>query len=414
MTNQNFLADYVSYSSGNEAHPNYHLWGGLMALAAIMSRRVWLDFEHFTLKPNIYAVLLGPPGSKKNTAIDLCTGFLHKVNGADPNLIPFAADCGSKEKLVKELAASQRKFTTKDGVEHTHAPLNIFATELSQFLGTQTAAHMLDFMTTVYSQDRYVRSTILHDREVILGPCVNMLAATVPEWITNYLKADVITGGFSRRVVFIYETEEGEPIPFPTITDEQRAAYDRMLVRASCLLGVSGAFTWSPEARAFFIEWYTHHQKTLPKDPNLQFYYRTRWTQIMKVAMFVSLSCSDSLMLTKDDILTAIAIMEKTERNLSKVFVGMGRNELSALSNKVVEILTANQGPMLEKQVKSILFTHAGGREQWEILEHLVESEKVFRVKAEKDGIEKVYLFLPEHLEQAKMDGRRINDERKK
>lgn len=402
----NFLSDYLEYSSGNEASPNFHLWSCLSALSAIMSRRVWLDFKHFVLTPNLYVVLLGPPGSKKNTAIDLCTGLLHVLNGKDANRIPFAADSGSKEKLVKELAASTRKFKLPNGEERVHSPLNIFVTELSQFLGTKTAAHMLDFLTTVYSQSRYVSATVLHGREIIEGPCVTLLGATVPDWITAYLKTDVITGGFSRRVNFVYEVVDGEPIPFPTITDEQRLAYTRLVERGHRLLEISGEMQWSDPARAFYDKWYRTHQKNLPQDPNLQFYYKTKFVQMLKVAMLLNLAKHDELVLQEESIHTSLAILSKAEANLPKVFQGMGRNELSSVSNKVIELLHAHQGPLPEKRVRSLLWKDANGQEMFNILQHLVQSEKLYLFEAEENGVKRTWLALPEHVEELKKKGR--------
>jgi hypothetical protein len=210
--------------------------------------------------------------------------------------------------------------------------------------------------------------------------------------------------------VFVYEMTDGEPVPFPELTEAQKNAYARMLDRGREILTLGGQFQWDPEAKEFFRGWYIHNQKHLPGDPNTRFYHKTKWVQMLKVATLLSVSCENTLVLRKLHLDAALAIFEKTEVNLNRVFQGIGRNELSAVSNKVVEILAANSGPMLEKQLKTVLFAHAGGREQYEILEHLVAAEKVFLADQEINGANDVkitrrWVMLPEHVEQAKEKG---------
>jgi hypothetical protein len=407
---QNFMRDYLLYSSGNEANPNYHLWSGLVTLATVISRRVWLDFGYFKISPNLYVVLLGPPGNKKTTAMRVAKTFLHQLCKKDPNLIPFSAQCQSKENLVKELFTYKRKFTygpngEADTLEYT--PLSIFVTELSQFLGTSTAGHMLDFLTTIWDGDPYDRSTNLHGKEFIPNPFVCMLGCTTPNWITGYLKTDVITGGFSRRAIFVYEIRDGEPVPFPRLTEEQLAAYQRMIDRGTALLSVGGEIKWDPSAKERWEQWYVHNQRNLPRDENLQFYFRTKWVQILKVAMLMSLSRSNQLVLQWDSVEAAMAVLDKMEQNLPKVFQGIGRNELSAISAQVIELLYQAQGPVRRKQVESTLWANADQREIYNIIQHLLASEKLFEVSETlPNGVKRAWLCLPEHIEKLKAEGK--------
>lgn len=404
----NFMGDYLLYASGNEANPNYHLWSGLVAMSSIVSRRVWLDFGYFKISPNLYVVLLGPPGNKKTTAMRLAKSLLHQLSKKEPNLIPFSAQCQSKENLVKELATYIRKFqygaSPDDILEYT--PLSIFVTELSQFLGTSTAGHMLDFLTTIWDGDPYDRSTNLHGKEFIPNPFVSMLGCTTPNWITGYLKTDVITGGFSRRAIFVYEVRDGDPIPFPKLSEEQVAAYKRLEERGTELLGVGGEMKWSDESHEYWDKWYRHHQRNLPKDENLQFYFRTKWVQILKVAILLNLSKTDELILQKESILAAMAVLDKAEVNLPKVFQGIGRNELSQVAGQVIELLYANGKPVRRKEVERILWANADQRESFSILKHLTDSGKVLVLQEERNGVIREWLCLPEHIDQLKDDPR--------
>ncbi len=95
-TPPNFLANYLTFTRGNEAHELYHLWSGLVALSSIVSYRIWVPMGYFQVRANLYVILDGPPGDRKTTAMQQCKNLLKEVGD-----IPFSADCQTKESLVR-------------------------------------------------------------------------------------------------------------------------------------------------------------------------------------------------------------------------------------------------------------------------------------------------------------------------
>ena len=247
----NFLTDYLDFNSGNEANRHYHFWCGISALASLVSRKVWLDFGYFRVYPAMYIVLLGQAGNKKTTAMDVAKDLLREVGG-----IPFSAECQSKENLVKFLCAQTQAFQPDPTQPaYTYTPLCIFVTELSQFIGIDPM-RMVDFLVTVYDRNWYDMSTQKHGMQAVPGPYINLLGCTVPEWITSYLKTDIITGGFSRRCIFVLEEGTNQRIPFPCITPDMRAAWARCVAYGHKLATVYGEFTWDAEAKEYYTSWY--------------------------------------------------------------------------------------------------------------------------------------------------------------
>src|SRR5580692_7400293 len=133
----NFLQSYRIFTSGNECHPTYHTFCSLLALSSIVSRRVWLSMDYFTIYPNLYVVLVGPPGNRKTSAMVSAKALLRELGN-----IPFSGECISKEKLVLDMVDEERVL---DGLPDSekenriYSPMTICVTELSEFLQISAA-----------------------------------------------------------------------------------------------------------------------------------------------------------------------------------------------------------------------------------------------------------------------------------
>lgn len=416
-----FLSDFRELGKGTEANPNYVIFSGLVALSAIVSRRVWLPMGHYDIFPNLYVVLVGPPGMRKTTAMDLAKGLIRELNkkkakvASDPLLgdltqsdYPISAECVSKEKLIQDMRATERKLTglaEKDKDNELYSPMTVMATELSEFLMVGGQG-MISFLTTIYDRSVYDYRTKNKGQEYVNGPYLNVIACTTPDWITMYLKDDIISGGFSRRALFIYETEEGPRIAIPKKTPEMLAAFKSMVDYADRVTQIKGPMVLTTDAEAFYVNWYENHR--IPADPNVAGYYRSKHVQMFKLAMLISLSESPQLIITLDHVKFAFDLLSLMEQRLSAVFAGMGRNELHAVAHKAVELLQTvppkkakidgvekDVKMMPEKVFKAEMWRNTGKLGVDEILQHLVETDKIQKLAIkDSNGLDRVYIVL--------------------
>lgn len=407
-----FLGNYRLYSSGNEAHPNYHAFSGLVALASIAAPRVWLDFGYFKIYPNLYVALLGPAGNRKTTAKDICEDLLRDIGD-----IPISAEKVTKEKLINDIAEQQRVFERlpeevtagltdeqKEAV-FRYAPMTLMPTELSNFLGADEKG-MIDALTTMYDRRfrQFDNRTKNRGSDVIYGPCINILTCTTPSWITQYLKADIISGGFSRRLLFVYERDKGKLVAFPRVTDEQLKARQEMIVYAQTLKNVIGPFYWG-ETQKVYQDWYESQPKN--QDDILSGYYETKAQQVLRIAMLLSLSENPNRVLLPHHWESALGMLNLIEENLASVYSGLGRNALSNVSQKVIDLLKTapeievptNKGSLMmcalpEKELRGFLWRQANGREMDEILNHLKSSGRIGTFNKQAGATTKAYICL--------------------
>lgn len=401
-----FLQNYRTFCSGNEANPTYHIFSGLSALSAITQRRIWIDQGYFKIFPNLYIVLVGPAGGRKTTAMDIAAGLIEKLG-----TVPFTTDCVTKEKLIMDIRAEERtvdgmpEIYKKDGM-HVVSPTALFLTELSDFLGPSSVG-MINFLTAVYDRSVYVYKTKNKGSEKLVGPYLTILACTTPEWITTYLRSDVISGGFSRRTLFVYEWEEGRRIPWPTVTPDMIIAYDAALSHCRRIQQLAGPMKWSDDAKKFYEEWYINLK--IPNDDTIRGYYKSKHIQLLKIAMLLSLAESTDMILRRSHLEFGLDLLKLAETNLVKVFQGMGRNELHAVANKALDYLRNTESReieldgrkqpckvMFEKQLKALLYKDAGGRDIDDIISHLVSTDKIRKATITQGGAVRTYIILNE------------------
>lgn len=393
-TIMSFLQDYKICTDKNEAPATWHLFSGLAALSTLVSGKVWLDMGLFCIRPNLYVVLTGPPGLKKTTAMIIAKNLLRQVGSA---VAPMTAECQTKEDLTQKMAGNSRICQLKPGqVPHQfspidsekskflYCPISAFVTELSQFVGTHTAAHMLDFLTTIYDEHEYTSSTKNKGEDKMPMPYFCLLGCTVPEWLTNKLKDDVISGGFSRRAIFVYETERRGRYAFPEVSQEMREAWDRVVIASKRIATIKGPYEWGTGAREFYENWY--NTLNPPADPLLSGWYNSVHIQMLKIAMLISASEWDGESqhyIEIPHIQMSIELLKIVESNIPKVFKGIGRNELYGISNKIVELLdSVPDKQMPERFVKRDLFREANIEELHKIITHLIAIKRIVRVSA--------------------------------
>lgn len=367
-----FLSNFRLFTSCSEVHPNHAIWAGLVTLSSLAGKRVSIDMGHFEVFTNLYVVFVAPPGHRKSTAMDFAGRFLEECKG-----IPVGVDCVTKEAIVGAMMSGTTSFVEEGKPPFVYTPLTILATELSEFIGASKDG-MINFLTTLFDKrGDYSYQTIKRGVEHITLPYLVLLGCTTPAWITARLRDDVISGGFSRRAIFVYETERARRIAFPTVTDEMRTAWDDALAYAEKIRKVRGKFTWEPAARDFFEQWYTN--LVVPRDPMLTGYYESKHVQLLKIAQLISLSDSTDLVLRLDHLQFGLGLLDMVEQNLSRVFEGVGRNELNGLAATMCDLVRSAGGGIPEKKVIGMMFSHGTEGEIRQVVDHLINTERLVR-----------------------------------
>ena len=379
-----FLSDYIHYTSGNECPKNWHFWSGFSCLACALQKRVYLRNGYFTITPQLYTCLVGPQGDKKTTAKNIAYDM---VVEALPTL-PIGAAMWTCQDIVKNMAADdyERVYTDEHGTQVSHRPLALFVNELKNFMGISPSM-MINFLTDIWDKKMFDAGTIKRGLEVIMNPCINILACETPEWIIQNLKLNIISGGFARRVMFILAEDEGKRIPFPEVLQDMALARKRCIEHLRKISTIVGGFQYEPDARDFYSKWY--RERVIPSDSPILGYLKSKPEFVLKLAMLIEMSeYSPRLIIRKDSIEEAMAHLELAEITMPKLFLASGRNELAQHQQALLEHIKKLNGKISTKEMNKFLENNMSRMEVLSTIEWLKETDRLI----ERDHI----LWLPE------------------
>lgn len=389
-----YIHDYLLFTSNTESPLDYHKWSCLSTLSVLAGRRFWFNLGPIRYYPNLYVVLVGHPGVKKSSALDRAKDVVREVK-----CCPIAAAQATKEFIAKTMSHEKflgKRFFTNDGLMEEYNQYAIFATELTQFIGVNPIG-MLDFLTTVYTEKVYDCDTKGQGSDLVVGPYITMLACLTPEMLKGFLKMNILTGGFARRTVFVYGTG-GQIIPIPGYTPEQIAAKERCVQWGKKIQFGSGEFIMSPDARDWYVAWYTHLHTNMTEiaKPTTEGWYRTKQEILFKISMLIALSeAQEGDKLVFEPAHFEIAenrFLKPMEVNLEKVFEGAGINPNAQAALQICRMLEAMDKPMSRKKLEALFFDQATDLSALrETLDHLVavgrlETRSVF-IESQLKGV---------------------------
>lgn len=342
-----FFDDYQEYTKALEVPEIFHVWCACSAIAAAAQRKVWLDMELFKISPNLYIVLVSPPGIGKGTSMNVVRDLLGYIQE-----IHVKSDSITKEKIFSTLEKVSKPApipgTTKTLI---HSSLTIFADEMSVFVkkGDQDFIGALNMMYNTMSVFRY--STKNMGENVIVNPYVNILCGTTPDWIAKNMQEDLLEGGFSARTIFVFSETNKHVNPRLYVTEEGKAGFKRIISRLEQISQRIGQFKMTDEGRKFYEDWYIKYYNNPPINPKMQGYITRKKVHLLKLAMIFSLAHRDDLLLQPEDFGLAMNLLQITEPTIEKALSYTGRNELNLHMRNVLSQINQAKKMNLEELI---------------------------------------------------------------
>jgi len=398
----NFIADFLDYNQGTECPKNYLRWAALSALSVAAGLRYSITQGRISIRPNMYLALVGEQGNRKSFAKDQARDLIEE---AFPDH-PIGADVTTRDDLIKFISSdvTERAYTDALGVSSIYHPVSLFVNELKHFL-SYNPSMMISFIVDIYDRKVFKCSTIKRGAEDAVGPCLNILACENTDWLIGSLKSGIITGGFSRRFIVIYEPENVDiAIPRPYLPANAKELWTRMIKHLQSLQQYAKVYTWAPEAELFFDSWYTKHKKNMPEDAIMRGFMRTKDQQLLKTCMLLDLAeSSPSYRITVDLLELGLALFGEIEPNMPKLYMSAGRNELALPQQKLLELIENRKGLITEKELLRLINRDLNPMEQFTVLKHLQDTDQIFKMAFrwpddEKEPV-RTWVFTPASLQ---------------
>jgi hypothetical protein len=352
-----WLRDYVYYTAGHEAPEDFHVWVGLTIIGACIRRKGWFNNVFYNLYPNLYTILVAPPGiGKKTTAINIGIGLLRS---ADP-ACRIVAEKVTPEALAKTLSKPIEHLKASGGLRmEASAEGLMVAPELTVFLGReQYNEGLILFLTRLYdSSDIMEVETIGRGKEKLHNVCVAMLGATTPSEIHTSIGKSAKGSGFMSRLNIIQKESSPRIVPF--------AAEPDPTLKESLLLGltdisteIKGEFKFADKGRDWYIDYYKRHNHAKQSSRRPIDNIERQPDHLIKLAMCMAASEKTDMLIGEDLLQRSFNLLAIAAKNNGETMRMIDATERGKLTQKVLQVVRESGGVIQRASLIKQVYRH--------------------------------------------------------
>lgn len=360
-----WLEGFMFYTKGSECPDSYLQWSALHTISAAVQRKTFVPWVYTRIYPNVYIVLVGPPGiTHKNAAINFSRKLLWEAS------VPLASEAVSKEKLGLQM---EKRSGENDA-------LAVLAPEFNTFIGV--GSDMMKFLTRIYDCDDDFEYATKGGGELLISkPYLTLFSGATPGWMADEFDMGFVDSGFAARTIFIGEFHPRFRRAFADVTREMRRIRQHLVHDLEIISTIEGEFEWKDDSREWFRHWYEDVLPLQDIDYRLRGYQGRKPTHLLRVVQLVTLmegstlEASD-LAITVPRFKKALKMLEALEPGMRRVFKSVGRNPYANdLERIAIEIENAGGMPWSEILEKN---SHSLKRDALdEVMRNLVDMGKI-------------------------------------
>jgi hypothetical protein len=369
-----------------EAPEIFRKWAGIGVLSSVLERRVWNQTGKGVLFPNLYIVLVGPPGTGKSLVVSFSEKVIRAVQ--DIHVAPSSVTAAS---LVDTLQLAIRKILHPTFFQFNS--LAVMSSELQNFLPAYETTFM-GMLTKLYDcelyEERRRTGKVQHIR--IDNTHLSLLAGTTPSYLSSLLPEGAWDQGFTSRTIFVFsEAPEGVGEIFQ---EEEDFDYNEQLLQdliadLKGILHLVGQVQWSLPAKKAIQKWANDGRPPVPEHGRLTHYNTRRTTQVLKLGLIASVARNNDMLVEPQDFDMALAWLLEAERVMPDIFRQMSTTvESRSMEDArfyLKQVSVKLNGPVPEHFLLAFLKDRIPSQHLAKVIEIMVKSRML---KASyKDGI---------------------------
>jgi len=384
-----WIEGYLKYMENTESARIFHKWTAMSIIAACLRKKVRLPVGRINIYPNLYVVFVGPPGGpRKSQAISFgINKFLKHI----PDVV-LSAEAITPQALIQELERATADEIMPDGSILQHASLTVTSREFESFLGQKAEnTKMITYLTDLFDaqEDPWEYKTKHSGVNVIPSPFLNLLAATTPESVANFLPSSAIGSGLTSRILFIWADKKDKKVAFPVETEEELLLKEKLLKDLHVIARLAGTYQWSEQARSNWEAWYqlydANSEERICADPAFTGWYERKPLYVLKVAMIRAAAQSDELVLRWSHIEKSLSDIEEAEATMRHVFRAVGRSPVAADIDLVAGIIRL-RGWIREDELFELIWRDVDSSKFDNVIDTLIRRGIVRKVFKGPDG----------------------------
>jgi hypothetical protein len=329
---------FLKYTENTEPPFLFRKWTAISCIAAAMQRKCHINWgTALMFYPNLYIVLVGPSATGKGTAMSPGLDIIGEIPS-----IRLAAQSTSLQALIQKLKKTNLTDTDMiTGKQKFHSSMTIFSKEFTVFLGYHNNELMAALCDWYDCDNRWSYETVSRGKDEVIGVWVNLIGGTTPSLISSSLPLESIGGGLTSRIIFVCEEKKGKLVTMPIQTEEEMKLRQLLIHDLEKVSMLSGEFSYTEGFANLWDQWCRQAENNPPFfNSKFDGYTGRRRTHLMKLSMIISASHGEhDLVVTKDDLETAIEYLYEVEKKMESVFKGVGQSDIAPIVNRVTVFL---------------------------------------------------------------------------
>lgn len=319
----------MEYLSPVEIPETFKRWAGTVLVSGALERRVWAWGRGFKIHPNLFTLLIAPPGVGKNVAIDpvnelwSATGKLNVL----PNRSTCAAFLEASASFPQYVEIAEERFITNPSVLALGEFGHLFQDADPVMMNAINAFY--DAKDTPFTDRTISRGSVTIDR-----PILNLIAGTQPQYLDRVLPEQAFQLGFATRLTMCYAAESSMGTVFGEHARPQQSMFDAIVQDLIVLKDLCGQYEFDQEAADLFEAWYQGGCEPLPDHPRLADYNTRRWASAFKLAIIMTAAKSSAFIVHAEEVHAAIEFLTQSEGTLPEAFAAMRGESDSANINE--------------------------------------------------------------------------------
>jgi hypothetical protein len=379
---KDWLQTYCHYTSGQESPGIFHYWTGISQIVSTLCRSTWVDMGYFKFYPNMYLVIVGPTGVGKSTASDMGVDLFME---AFPNKLVTRGKI-SVAKLIEDMGEEYMLCGT--------ARAYVYASEFKVFTSAlSTNTSLIEDLTDLYGcPGKWSYRTKNRGVVSLENVCVNILGASIPDWLCTTSGENFINTGFAARILYIGAAQSDRLFHKPRPPKGALQLKEDLIHDLQEIAKLQGEYKITPEADRFHEQWYLvakAHDVLIEKPEKLHGYIMRKDAHMLKLAMAIKAAKSDDMVLTEADLRESVAVLESIESGMMIAYQAIAFSGIEAMVQKVLTLIkNSKEGMVTHRDImrRALGYKGFGGKGIDEVIEYMVKSDFISPVATRKNS----------------------------
>lgn len=394
-----WISGFESYLINAPTPEIWRKWAAISVVSGVLERKVWVRTLGTNLYPNLYIILVGPPGLGKSFVLEpasLLTRAMPDFHAAPSSV--------SKASLIDSVHDAKRKII-RPGENPAFVEFHSLHAVISE-LGVFLPSYDHEFMNTLQmlydNIGKYEERKRGKDLRITIdNPQLGLLAATTPSYLNALLPPGAFDQGFISRSLMIFS---GVIMASDLFAERKAAAGDwsDLIKDLKEISKLYGQFRWEPQAATAMQAWHSRGGPPTPGHPKLIHYNTRRTAHLLKLCMVISASKNNSMVIAVEDYQEALNLLTEAEVYMPEIFANMSSGGDAAIIEEAYHyiciMVEKENKPLLEHRMVQFLQQRVASHSVLRILDVMIKSNLIKLSTYVGDPPRAAYMPLPKSL----------------